>query len=84
MAPDGTVNLGVQDVINALSFLKATVASFGGNGSKITLAGQSSGANMIRALLATPSASSLFQSAILHSDPMVSSPKNMFSFSKLL
>jgi len=35
----------------------------------ITLAGQSSGASMIRTLLATPSASSLFRNAILQSDP---------------
>lgn len=47
--------------------------SFGGDPSKITVAGQSSGANLIRALLAVPSAQSLFQSAILQSDPMVSS-----------
>lgn len=46
--------------------------SFGGNPSKITVAGQSSGANLIRGLLAVPSAQSLFQSAILQSDPMVS------------
>ncbi|TRM59289.1 Alpha/Beta hydrolase protein [Schizophyllum amplum] len=55
MAPDGSTNLAVQDVVNAMN-------------SKITLAGQSSGANMIRALLATPSANSLFESAILQSD----------------
>ncbi|KAH9011611.1 alpha beta-hydrolase [Lactarius pseudohatsudake] len=42
----------------------------GGDASKITVAGQSSGANLIRALLAAPSVAPLFQSAILHSDPM--------------
>ncbi|TFK94757.1 alpha/beta-hydrolase [Polyporus arcularius HHB13444] len=70
LAPDGTHNLAVADVINALGFLKAVIPSFGGSASKITIAGQSAGANMIRAILAAPSASSLFQSAILHSDPM--------------
>ncbi|KAJ6502094.1 alpha/beta-hydrolase [Mycena sanguinolenta] len=69
MAPSGTTNLAVKDTINAMSFLAKVVPSFGGSASKITLAGQSSGAGMIRALLATPSASSLFQSAILQSDP---------------
>ncbi|KAF8621887.1 hypothetical protein AX15_007440 [Amanita polypyramis BW_CC] len=69
MSPDGKINLAVKDVINAMSFINTVVPSFGG-GSAITLAGQSSGANMIRALLATPSASSLFKSGILHSDPM--------------
>ncbi|KAF9566309.1 alpha/beta-hydrolase, partial [Agrocybe pediades] len=70
MAPSGKTNLAVQDLVNALQFLKKAVPAFGGSASKITLAGQSSGANMIRALLAVPSASSLFTSAILQSDPM--------------
>ncbi|KAJ7256473.1 alpha/beta-hydrolase [Mycena haematopus] len=70
MSPSGTTNLAVKDTINAMSFLAKVVPSFGGSASKITLAGQSSGAGMIRAILATPSASSLFQSAILQSDPI--------------
>jgi carboxylesterase type B len=70
MAPSGETNLAVKDVITALKFLQANVEAFGGNG-EITIAGQSSGADMIRALLATPSASDLFQKAILQSDPMV-------------
>lgn len=57
--------------MNSLKFLQKVAASFGGNANKITVVGQSSGAHMIRALLAAPSASSLFQSAILQSDPMV-------------
>uniref|UniRef100_D8PV19 Carboxylesterase type B domain-containing protein n=1 Tax=Schizophyllum commune (strain H4-8 / FGSC 9210) TaxID=578458 RepID=D8PV19_SCHCM len=67
MAPDDSTNLAVQDVMNAMKFVQGVVSSFGGN-SKITLSGQSSGANMIRALLATPSADDLFESAILQSD----------------
>ncbi|PSS37407.1 hypothetical protein PHLCEN_2v743 [Hermanssonia centrifuga] len=70
MAPNGNMNLAVQDVMTAMNFLQTVLPSFGGSPSKITIAGQSSGATMIRALLATPSASSLFQSAILQSDPM--------------
>ncbi|KAF8163428.1 Alpha/Beta hydrolase protein [Crassisporium funariophilum] len=70
MAPNGGTNLAVKDLVNALQFLKKAVPAFGGSTSKITLAGQSSGANMIRALLAVPSASSLFRSSILQSDPM--------------
>ncbi|KAJ7578446.1 alpha/beta-hydrolase [Mycena floridula] len=70
MSPDGNTNLAVKDVMNALRFLQTVVPSFGGSASKITLAGQSSGANMVRALLATPSASALFQQAIIQSDPM--------------
>lgn len=73
MAPGGGTNLAVKDLVNALQFLKKVIPSFGGSTSKITIAGQSSGANMVRALLAVPSASSLFKSAIIQSDPMVSS-----------
>ncbi|ETW86173.1 Carboxylesterase [Heterobasidion irregulare TC 32-1] len=69
-SPDGRTNFALQDITTALKFLQKVVPSFGGSASKITVAGQSSGANMIRALLAVPSASSLFQSAILQSDPM--------------
>lgn len=71
MSPDGTTNLAVKDIVNAMVFLQEVAPTFGGSASKITLAGQSAGANMIRALLAVPSASSLFQSGILQSDPMV-------------
>lgn len=71
MSPNGNTNLAVKDLVNAMQFLRRVSPAFGGTTSKITLAGQSSGANMIRALLATPSASALFKSAILQSDPMV-------------
>lgn len=71
LAPNGNLNLGLKDVVTAMQFLHKVLPSFGGNPSKITLAGQSSGGTMIRALLAAPSAASLFQSAILQSDPMV-------------
>lgn len=70
MSPNGRTNFAVKDVINAMKFIKTVASSFGGR-STITLAGQSSGATLVRALLAVPSASSLFKSAIMHSDPMV-------------
>ncbi|KAJ7122106.1 Alpha/Beta hydrolase protein [Mycena epipterygia] len=70
LAPDGLTNLAVKDTINAIKFLGKVLPSFGGDASMVTLAGQSSGAGMIRTLLATPSASSLFRNAILQSDPM--------------
>jgi carboxylesterase type B len=72
LAPNGVMNLGVKDIVTAMNFLNTVLPSFGGVANKITLAGQSSGATMIRALLAASSVSSLFQSAILQSDPMVS------------
>ena len=73
LSPSGESNLAVKDTVNALKFLQKVLPSFNGDTSKITIAGQSSGATMVRDLLATPSASSLFKSAVLHSDPMVGS-----------
>ncbi|TCD70982.1 hypothetical protein EIP91_000890 [Steccherinum ochraceum] len=69
-APNGPKNLGVTDTMNALKFLQKVVPSFGGDASQVTLAGQSAGASMIRALLATPSATSLFKAGIIQSDTM--------------
>lgn len=71
--PNGGTNLAVKDVINSLKFLKTVLPSFGGDTSHVTVGGQSAGASMIRALLATPSASSYFRSAIIQSDTMVCS-----------
>ncbi|KAL5636494.1 hypothetical protein ACGC1H_000451 [Rhizoctonia solani] len=66
----GSTNLAVRDVITALQFIRQVLPSFGGDINQITVAGQSSGGQMIRALLAAPSANSLFKYAAIHSDPM--------------
>ncbi|KAE8257907.1 hypothetical protein A4X13_0g2039 [Tilletia indica] len=71
-APNATKvagNQAVRDVVAALTFVKNNAAAFGGNPSAITIAGQSSGAHMVRVLLTTPAASSLFARAALYSDP---------------
>jgi carboxylesterase type B len=41
-------NLSVGDLINSLEFLKKIVPSLGGDPKKVVIAGQSSGAGMIR------------------------------------
>lgn len=61
-------NLGVRDVIAALTFIKGISAGLNVPTAAVTVAGQSSGATVVRALLASPSASSLFSKAVLHSD----------------
>ncbi|CEL63797.1 Carboxylesterase 1D OS=Mus musculus GN=Ces1d PE=1 SV=1 [Rhizoctonia solani AG-1 IB] len=66
----GNSNLAVRDIITGLQFIRQVLPSFGGDINKITVSGQSSGAQMVRALLGTPSASSLFSYAALHSDTM--------------
>lgn len=72
LSPSGESNLAVKDMMVALQFLRKVLPSFNGDASKVTIAGQSTGATMVRALLAAPLASELFKSASLHSDPMVS------------
>lgn len=65
-------NLAVQDLITALKFVNGIVGGLGGDKNKVTIGGQSSGATLVRSLLASPSASGYFSKAILQSDPMVS------------
>ncbi len=62
-------NQGVRDAVQALQFIHDNIAAFGGDPNSVTLAGQSSGAHLIRAILNAPAAAPLFQRAILHSDP---------------
>ncbi|KNZ64656.1 hypothetical protein VP01_1006g4 [Puccinia sorghi] len=63
-------NYAVQDVIMALNSIRELADTFGGDRERVTLAGQSSGAELIKTLLVTSSASNLFQRAILHSAPL--------------
>ncbi|KAM0748262.1 alpha/beta-hydrolase [Meredithblackwellia eburnea MCA 4105] len=63
-------NNGLRDVIAALSYIQTEIAGFGGNPNSITLAGQSSGAELVKTLLTTPSATSLFHRAIMQSPPL--------------
>lgn len=51
-------------------YVKRNIGSFGGNPSAVTLAGQSSGADLIKTLFSVPRADNLFQRAILHSAPL--------------
>ncbi|KZS89997.1 alpha/beta-hydrolase [Sistotremastrum niveocremeum HHB9708] len=66
---NSNTNLGAKDVVTALKFISNVVSSFGGTPGLVTLAGQSSGATLIRGLLGAPSAQSYFKNAWLHSDP---------------
>ncbi|MBW0538924.1 hypothetical protein O181_078639 [Austropuccinia psidii MF-1] len=63
-------NYAVKDVMMALSFIKEIAPAFGADRQSLTLAGQSSGADMIKTLLVIESAAELFDQAILHSSPL--------------
>ncbi|GAA5849726.1 hypothetical protein JCM8547_000544 [Rhodosporidiobolus lusitaniae] len=66
----GSQNMGLKDVIMALKFVQSDISAYGGDPSKVTLAGQSSGAEIVKSLLVTPSATSLYARAILQSAPL--------------
>ncbi|CAO1617605.1 unnamed protein product [Parajaminaea phylloscopi] len=60
-------NFGLADIVTALKWLKRNAATFGGDASRITVAGQSAGANLVTQLIGSPAASGLFHRAIIQS-----------------
>ncbi|KAK4690037.1 hypothetical protein P7C73_g12, partial [Tremellales sp. Uapishka_1] len=82
---DADPNLALKDVILALEAIHTFASYIGGDATKVTIGGQSSGASLIRgdfspsvpvicaessALWGAPASSGLFRAAILQSDPM--------------
>ncbi|MDY0909212.1 carboxylesterase/lipase family protein [Microbacterium sp. CFBP9034] len=67
-------NLGVLDQQAALRWVRREIAAFGGDPARVTVMGQSAGANTLTALLALPHAAELFDRAILQSGPLSAQP----------
>lgn len=65
-------NLALRDVLLALAWVRDNIAAFGGDAEQVTLFGESAGAGLVAALLATPSAAGLFHRAIAESSPVSS------------
>ncbi|KAF9234807.1 Alpha/Beta hydrolase protein [Melanogaster broomeanus] len=61
-------NYGIADQITALRWVQEHIADFGGDPSRVTIVGQSSGAASVRALLAAKPAFGLFAGAIAQSN----------------
>ncbi|MBQ3877137.1 MAG: carboxylesterase/lipase family protein [Prevotella sp.] len=62
-----SVNLGMQDIVKALEWVRDNIARFGGNPDEVTIGGQSGGGGKVSTLLAMPSAKGLFKRAIVQS-----------------
>ncbi|RFA18240.1 carboxylesterase/lipase family protein [Subtercola boreus] len=62
-------NLGLRDCVAALEWVQANIRSFGGDPERVTLFGESAGANAVTTLMTVPRASGLFARAIAQSSP---------------
>jgi para-nitrobenzyl esterase len=62
-----TSNLGLQDQVAALRWVRDNIAEFGGDPDNVTVFGQSAGAVSTAHLLSAPSAAGLFHRAIVQS-----------------
>ena len=72
---DGVVNnRGVLDWLFGLEWVQRNIAAFGGDPSRVTIAGQSAGGAAVMRLLTMPSAQHLFQGVLALSPADASSP----------
>ncbi len=63
----GSANLGMQDLVASLEWVKANIAQFGGDPNNVTIFGESGGGAKVLTLMAMPSAKGLFHKGIVQS-----------------
>jgi para-nitrobenzyl esterase len=64
-------NYGLLDQVEALKWIRANIAAFGGDPFNVTIAGQSAGSMSVNCLMASPLAKGLVQKAIAESGTLV-------------
>lgn len=69
-------NMGLQDMVAALRWVRDNIAAFGGNPANVTVMGQSAGAHAIMCLLTMWDTHGLFHRAILQSTPPTLLPQD--------
>ncbi|MCR4604269.1 MAG: carboxylesterase family protein [Prevotella sp.] len=81
-----SVNLGQQDIVKALEWVRDNIDRFGGDPQQVTIGGQSGGGGKVSTLLAMPSAKGLFCRAIVQSGSTLrqSDPKGTRQFGREL
>jgi len=62
-----SVNLGMQDLVAALQWVRDNIVNFGGDPNIVTIDGQSGGGGKVSTLMAMPSAAGLFHRVIVQS-----------------
>jgi para-nitrobenzyl esterase len=67
-------NLGLLDLLAALRWVQRNIAAFGGDASRVTLLGHSSGGDAAAHLMLADGAAGLFRRVILHSAPLGLAP----------
>jgi len=71
----GSGNYGLQDMIAGLQWVKANIAKFGGDPSRVTIFGESAGGIAVSMLAASPAAKGLFHRAISESGGNFAPPR---------
>jgi para-nitrobenzyl esterase len=64
---DVVANVGLSDQIEALRYVRRSIAAFGGDPARVTIAGESAGGADVLALLTAPAARGLYARAIIQS-----------------
>ena len=72
---ENSINLGVDDLVASLKWVKENIAAFGGDPDCVTIFGQSGGGRKVMSLLRAPEAKGLFHRAIVESTSLYKADK---------